>query len=151
MQARRPPRYARPFVAVLLCALIACAAASFEAWPFTAWRLFSTLRTDEQHGWDSTVVTRPGVERDFPIGSLGDGRRGFALLMNGFADRSPADRDAICRTWFRDGIQYLRQRPVAVRIYALTWRLSERRGDQAAPPTRTLAWTCDERGAHAAA
>jgi hypothetical protein len=151
MHARRPPRFARPFVVVFLCALIACATASVEAWPFTAWRLFSTLRTDEQHGWASTIAGHRGAERDFPIGSLGNGTRGFALLMKGFAERSPADRDAICRTWFRDAIRYLGHRPAGVRIYALTWHLSDRRGDRAPPPTRTLAWTCDEGGARAAA
>ena len=48
MRARRPPRDARPFVAVFLCAILGCGLASVEAWPFTAWRLFSTVRTDEQ-------------------------------------------------------------------------------------------------------
>jgi hypothetical protein len=149
MQARRPPRYARPFVAVLLCALIVCTFASVEAWPFTAWRLFSTLRTDEQQGWAATIVSAPGVERDFPIGSLGDGTRGFSLLMGGFADRPPGEQDAICRTWFGDGTDYLGHRPVAVRIYSLSWRLSQRLGDRPRPPMRTLAWTCTEQGAHA--
>jgi hypothetical protein len=149
MQARRPPSYARPFVIVFLCALVACALWSVEAWPFTAWRLFSTLRTDEQHGWAATVVSHPGGERDFPIGAQGAGTRGFSLLMNGFADRPPGQQDAVCRTWFKDGTAYLGHRPVSVRIYELTWQLSQRRGDTAAPPRRTLAWTCTERGADA--
>jgi hypothetical protein len=127
--------------------MIGCALASVEAWPFSAWRLFSTLRADEQHGWAATIVDEPGGERDFPIGSLGSGSRGFSLVMNGFADRSPAERDAICRTWFDDGTAYLGHRPDAVRIYSLTWRLSQRQGDHAAPPRRTLSWTCTERGA----
>jgi hypothetical protein len=149
MPARRPPRYARAFIALFLCALAACMLASVEAWPFTAWRLFSTLRTDEQHGWAATIVPRRGVEHDFAIGDLGNGTRGFTLLMNGFADRSPAQQDAICRTWYADGKGSLWHPPVAVRIYSLTWRLSERRGDTTRPPQRTLAWTCTQRGADA--
>jgi hypothetical protein len=150
MQARRPPRYARLFVVVLVCAMIGCAAATVEAWPFSAWRLFSTLRTDEQHGWAATIVLPGGAERDFPIGALGDGNRGFTLVLNGFASRPQAERDAICRTWVREAASYTGGKSRAVRIYALTWRLSEEFGDSPRPPSRTLAWTCTTGGARAA-
>jgi hypothetical protein len=149
-ERRRPPSYARPFVVVLLTGLVACAAASVEAWPFTAWRLFSTPRTDQQRAWAATVVSGAGVERNFPIGRVGSGSRGFLFLMNGFADRTPAERDAICRAWVQEGTSYLGRSPVAVRIYATTRPLEPRVGNRRATPVRTLRWICTDRGAVAA-
>lgn len=147
---RHAPSYARPFVVVLVTGLVACAVASVDAWPFTAWRLFSTLRTDKQRGWAATVAPRAGVERSFPIGRGGSGSRGFPFLMNGFTSRTPAERDAICRAWVEEGSSYLGRSPVTVRIYATTTPLGRRVGDHRATPVRTLRWICTDQGAVAA-
>jgi hypothetical protein len=151
MSAVAAPRFARPFVAVFLLAFVICALATIEAWPLTAWRLFSHLRTAEQVTWSATAVDRQGRERPYPLGGLPQGYRGFGFLMNDFASQSPARQRELCDTW-RLGIgDLLGFEARAVRIYQLRSSLSERDGERGEPPKRTLMYTCRPGGVHAAA
>jgi hypothetical protein len=145
------PRYARPFVAVFLGTMVVCAVASVNAWPFSSWRLFSSLRTDRQLSWQAVAVDARGDERAYPIGPMAHGYRGFRPVMVGFARRTPSSRDAICRAWLRGATKRFGPDTTAVRIYDLTWRVSHRRGERAGPAVRTMAWTCTPEGANAGA
>ncbi len=142
-----PPRYARPFVALFIATLVLCALFPLNLWPFSNWELFSRLRTDQQTGWQAAVVDPAGRERDYPIASLGHGDRGFVVLMAGFSRRSPADRDRICAAWRRDATEQFGAGAQLLRIYHLEWPLSDRQGNRAEPPDRTLAWVCSAKGA----
>jgi hypothetical protein len=144
------PRYARPFVVLFVGALVICALATVNAWPFPAWELFSHLRTDRQTGWEALAIGRSDHERLAHISSLPDGFRGFAFIMAGFSTRSAADRDAICAVWLRGAAGQSGSTTRLLRIYRLQWLLSERRGERPAPPRRTLAWICTAKGARAA-
>jgi hypothetical protein len=136
------PRYARPFVAAFLAALVICALATIEAWPLTAWRLFSHLRTDEQTAWSATAVDRLGREHDYPLGHSPDGYRGFIFLMAGFGSRSPAEQRELCDTWRDATSELLGFEARAMRIYQREWRLSDRDGDRADRDEPTLRYTC---------
>lgn len=138
------PRYARAFVALFLTALVACAVASVNAWPFSTWRLFSRLRTDRQTSWQATAVDTSGRERDYPIASLNHGYRGFGRIVNGFAKRSAVRRDSICATWLTKATKRFGRSTQFVRLYHLDWLVSRRQGDRAAPPRRTLVWICEQ-------
>jgi hypothetical protein len=70
--------------------------------------------------------------------------------MTHFGERSAIERDAICAAWLRSSTEQLGPSARVLRIYHLTWLLSDRRGDRAAAPNRTLAWTCSAKGARAA-
>jgi hypothetical protein len=144
------PRYARPFVGLFLAMLFVCALAAVDLWPFAPWELFSHLRTDRQTGWEAVVVASTGRARDFPIASLSHGYRGFGFIMPGFSNRSEADRDAICAAWLRSATARFAPNTRALRIYRLTWLLSDRSGNRAAPPHRRVAWTCTPKGAREA-
>ena len=145
------PRFARPFVAVFLIAFVVCALATIEAWPLTAWRLFSHLRTQDQATWKATVVDRDGVEHDYPLGALPQGYRGFGFLMNEFVSDSPARQAELCDTWRSGADELLGFEARSVRIYQLRSDLSERDGDRAVAPLRTLMYTCRPGGVDAAA
>src|SRR5436309_11767923 len=117
------PRYARPFVALFLGALIVCAVASVNAWPFSSWRLFSSLRTDRQISWQAIAVDGSGVERAYPIGAMSHGYGGFRPAMKTFARRSGSDRDALCAAWLRGATQRYGPTTALLRIYRLSWIL----------------------------
>jgi hypothetical protein len=137
-------------VALFLALLVVCALAAWNLWPFPAWELFSRLRTDRQNSWLATSVDRTGRERAYPFGSRPHGYRGFRFIVAGFAGRSTADRDAICAAWLGGAKRRSGPSIRRVRIYRLDWRLSNRRDSRAAPPHRTLAWTCTRSGARRA-
>jgi hypothetical protein len=151
MSADAAPRLARPFVAAFILAFVICALATIEAWPLTAWRLFSHLRTDQQVTWSATAVDRQGREHSYPLGNLPRGYRGFAFLMNDFASQSPARQLELCDTWRLGTGDLLGFEARAVRIYQLRSSLAERDGDRGEPPNRTLMYTCRPGGVDAAA
>lgn len=143
-----PPRHARPFVALFLTALVVCPLALVNLWPFSSWRLFSTLRTDRETSWEAVAIEPSGRERAVPIVSLPHGYRGFRFVLAGFAKQAQPARDAICAAWLHEANDELASSTRLVRIYRLEWHLSDRRGDRAAPGSRTLVWVCNARGAH---
>ena len=145
------PRYARPFVAVFLAALVVCPLAGWNLWPFSAWALFSRLRTDRQTAWAAVAVDSAGRARPYRIASLAHGFEGFRVLAPGLAGRSVVDRDAICTAWLRGAVDRFGPGTRLVRIYRLEWRLSDRRGGREPPIQRTLVWTCTVKGARAPA
>jgi len=134
---------------LFLVTFAVCPLAGVNLWPFSNWELFSRLRTDRQTGWDAALVDRAGREHHYPIASLPHGYRGFGFIMADFSDRSAAARDAICAAWLR-GANERFGRSTRLRIYHLEWLLSDRRGNHAGPPHRTLAWTCGAKGAREA-
>jgi hypothetical protein len=120
------PCYARPFVAMFLAAVVVCALAAVNAWPFSNWELFSRLRADQESSWVAVAVDAAGRDRDYPIAAL---------------PRSASARDAVCDRWLRVA------RTDRLDVYRLTWLLTGRRGNRPAPRRRTLVWVCSERGA----
>lgn len=147
---RAAPRYARPFVALFVTAVVLCPLFGANAWPFSSWRLFSALRTANATSWQAVTVDAAGDERDFPLASVSHGYRGFGLVMGEFSKRTPAARDGICRAWVHAATKGLGPGNAEVRIYQVHWLLSERRGRRSVPAQRVLAWVCDPEGARAA-
>jgi hypothetical protein len=145
------PRFARPFVAVFLVAFVVCALATIEAWPLTGWRLFSHLRTDEQMTWAATAVDADGAAHQYPLGAMPRGYRGFGFLMREFVAGSESEKRRLCDAWREGTSELLGFEARAVRIYELRWRLSERSGDRAQPPVRTLRYVCRPGGVDAVA
>jgi hypothetical protein len=145
----RAPRFARPFVAAFLAAIVICAIATIEAWPLTGWRLFSHLRIDRQVSWSAAAVDSAGREHPYPLGALPQGYRGFVFLMRGFAARPPAEQAELCEAWREGTVEQLGFEVRAVRIYELRWRLSDREGDRARRADRALRYTCRPGGVYA--
>ena len=136
----RVPRLARPFVALLIAAMVASAVFVWEPWPLTSFRLFSHLRVDEQTAWEATVVEPNGEELGYPLG--------FAI--RDFVDADEEQRDELCRTWVAAAPEIVAREAVEVRLYRRRWLLSERSGDRALPGSREHAFTCTSEGSEVA-
>ena len=143
----RVPRFARPFVVALVAAMLITAAFAWEPWPLTSFRLFSTLRIDEQTAWSATAVDADGREVPYPLGGGERGFRGFPFLVGELATGSAERRDELCRTWVEAAPELIGIDAVEVRIYRRTWRLSDRRGDEALPGRTELVYECGPGGA----
>lgn len=146
----RVPRLARPFVAGLLVAMVACAVFAWEPWPLTSFRLFSAARIDQQTAWRATTVAADGAEDDYPLGALPRGFRGFAFTMSEFTGADRGRQDELCRTWVRAAPELVGREAVEVRIYQRSWSLSDRTAERAEPGTETLSYVCTDAGAEVA-
>lgn len=135
----RAPLHARPFVAVFLATLVVCALAPLNLWPFSSWELFSRLRSDRVSAWEAVVVEDGRPVRDFSFDSLPHAARSVRLTVG--------ERDAVC-DWLLGPRIWLGRHLGRVRIYRLESVLSVRRGERAAPPRRTPAWTCSVSETH---
>lgn len=140
------PRPARPFVVLLLLAMTASALLVWEPWPFTSFRLFSQVRTDEQRAWEATTIGASGRELAYPLSSSPNGGRNFGFAMADFVEATQGERDAICRAWVTEAPEFVGREARAVRIYLRTWRLSERDDDRALPGERAHLFTCSRAG-----
>ena len=145
-ESDRVPRLARPFVVLLIAALITSAVFAWEPWPLTSFRLFSHPRADEQTRWLATAVGPDGRETPYPLGSLPSGFRGFPFVMAEFVGADPARRNQLCRTWVGAVPELLGREAAEVRLYLRRWQLSRRRGDRALPGTKELMYTCTSEG-----
>lgn len=84
---------------ILAVAMIgAFVAQSDQAWPFTAWKLFSQQRGPVSVSWTVTGVSPSGATVvDFD--SLGRGYRGSRSLLHEMRTMEPAERAPICEAW----------------------------------------------------
>lgn len=149
-QGDRVPRLARPFVALLLAAIVATAIFAWEPWPLTSFRLFSTVRVDHQTAWRATTVDAAGEEETYLLGGLGQGFRGFPFTMGEFVGARRERRDELCRTWVGAAPELVGRDAVEVRLYLRSWELSDRRGGRALPGTTELKFVCTDEGAEVA-
>ena len=149
-QGDRVPRLARPFVAVLLAAIVATAIFAWEPWPLTSFRLFSTVRVDHQSAWRATTIDATGEEEAYPLGGLGLGFRGFPFTMSEFAGAGRERREELCRTWVDAAPDLVGRDAVEVRLYLRSWELSDRSDDRALPGTTVLRFVCTDRGVEVA-
>jgi hypothetical protein len=62
--------------------------------------------------------------------------------MNGFASDSGSRRAELCETWRLGAAELIGVEARAVRIYQLRSDLSQRAGEEAAAPERTLMYVC---------
>ena len=140
-----PPRWARPFVYVFLAVLLATTALGAEQWPFTAWKLFSGVRTGVTTGWNVVTVAPGGDESPVDFAALGRGYRGASWRLADFPTLTAAERDAVCRAW-ADAVTAATGREVAsVRAYRVRRPVTTDRSRPPTVPTRALRYECARR------
>jgi hypothetical protein len=108
-----------------------------EVYPFSGFRLFSELRSAERESWQLRAVDGDGGETPIRLADLPIGYRNSTLLLRGFDDLPPDERDDVCDAW----AEPLRDRGVevvGVRVYAVVESLRP----EGPPPRRTLAYEC---------
>jgi hypothetical protein len=131
-----PPRVRRAVHWFLLVFAIT-GVAHLELWPFTGFRLFSELRTAEREGWALVAVDPHGEEHPIDLADLPVAYRNTARLVDGFEDRSRAERDEVCDAW-AEAVRDAGGAVDHVRIYAV---VASVRPD-GPPPRRALAYEC---------
>ena len=111
--------------------------ARLELMPFSGFRLFSELRSDERTAWQLRAELRDGHEVPIDLGELSLGYRQTTRLIPAMEDMSDSERDAICEAWagpLRDeGTEV-----AAVRVYKTITLL----GAEDRPPERSLLFEC---------
>jgi hypothetical protein len=111
--------------------------AHLEVFPFSGFRLFSELRSDERVSWQLLAVDGDGNESPIRLSELPVGYRNSTKLLPGFADRPAGERDAICDAWAGPA-RAAGQEVVEVRVYEVVQGVHP----DAPPPERQLAHTC---------
>lgn len=120
-----------------LAVFLACGLLHLELFPFSAFRLFSEVRTSERVSWELQAVDRAGAEHPIRLSELPIGYRNSTRLLSGFASRDEAERTAICDGWAAPG-RAAGEDIVVVHVYEV---LTSLRPD-GPPPTRQLAYEC---------
>ncbi|MET0727916.1 MAG: hypothetical protein ABWZ76_06415 [Acidimicrobiales bacterium] len=92
-----PSAAARWLVTVTLVLLLVPGLVGFEAWPLTAWRLFSLAREDRQTQWLLEVVTGDGDARTVSLEELPLRYRHAAWPMAALPGASEGRREAVCQ------------------------------------------------------
>ena len=136
-------------MAAYLAVFLVCGLAGFEAWPLTGWRLFADARPARQPGFQAVTVDRAGRETPIPFRDLPAGFQGHVQVLKAFPDLSPERQAAVCRAW-ADAVRDRGGEVAEVRIYQTVTDVSRRVGDRAAPPERTLRFTCRDGAVDAA-
>lgn len=146
VDVQKPPLRARIVLWGIVALMAASAAFVWEPWPFTSFRLFSHLRTDEQTRWEAAVTDARGNLHAYPLSSAGNGLRGFAFAMSEF-EAAPAERRAqMCATWIRASREIIGVEAASLRIYQRRWKLSNRVGDRSRLGPRELRYVCRATG-----
>lgn len=126
----------RMFIWGFLFAFLASGFLRIEAWPFTAWRLFSTVRHPVQSGWEAVTVDGAGVEQ--PLRLDGAAWKGTTQILEELPFMTPARREMTCSAWIVESGRNGRQ-VNEIRIYRVVRDLHERRGPFL---SRSLSATC---------
>jgi hypothetical protein len=92
-----PSRGARRLVAVALVLLLVPGLIGFEAWPLTAWRLFSLARTDRQTRWVLDAVDADGQPQRVSLEQLPLRHRHAEWPMAELPGASDTRRDEVCQ------------------------------------------------------
>jgi hypothetical protein len=93
---RGPSRGVRRLVALALVLLLVPGLIGFEAWPLTAWRLFSLARTDRQTRWVLDAVDADGEAQRVSLEQLPLRYRHAEWPMAELPGASEERRDEVC-------------------------------------------------------
>lgn len=93
---RGPPPRARRLVVVTLVLLMVPGLIGFEAWPMSAWRLFSLSRSDRQTRWVLDAVTDDGEARRVSLEELPLRYRHAEWPMAELPGADERQRDDLC-------------------------------------------------------
>lgn len=146
VDAQKSPLRARIVLSGIVVLMVASAAFVWEPWPFTSFRLFSHLRTDEQTRWEAAVIDAEGEFRAYPLSSADNGLRGFAFAMSEFETASTERQGQMCTTWIEASREIIGVDATSLRVYQRRWKLSDRVGDRSRLGARELRYVCRPNG-----
>ena len=118
-----------------LTALAWCVVMQIEAWPLSAFRLFSLPRSGTEVAWEIARVDAPQRESPLDLADLGRGFRQSGHQLPSLA-RDPVRRDAACDAWLS------RTDALELRVYR-TVRVRSEPGDHPLVRERVLKFRCE--------
>jgi hypothetical protein len=92
-----PSTRVKAFIGLVLVLLVGPGLADVEAWPMTAWRLFSLSRGERQTEWVIESVTADGTARPVSLEELPLRYRHAAWPMAELPDAAPQEREDVCQ------------------------------------------------------
>lgn len=111
----RPPRGARWLVGLALVLLLVPGLVGFDAWPLTAWRLFSLSRDADQTRWVIEAVDAEELARTVSLEELPLRYRHAEWPMAELPGASEQRRDDVCAA-LADAVAAVEPRTVELRI-----------------------------------
>ncbi|MGV3758224.1 MAG: hypothetical protein ACO1PW_01620 [Actinomycetota bacterium] len=122
------PTGGRRLVLAALALLLTAGLIGFEAWPLTAWRLFSLSRRDQQTMWVLHATTPSDPDRVIDLEELPLRYRHAAWPMAELPGASQGRRDDVCRALLEPALDVVPELS-ELRIVRDRQRLVERDGD----------------------
>ena len=112
-----------------------------ELFPFSAFRLFSEVRTAERQSWELRAVDAAGDEHPIRLDDLPISYRNSTRLLLDFPGMDPRERDEICDGWAAPR-RATGEVVTVVRVYSVI----ETVRPDGPPRQRTLAYECGTPG-----
>jgi hypothetical protein len=138
----RPQPWARPFVTLLLAALLICGIFGIEAWPLSGFRLFSAPRGSVMTTWRLVGIHEDGAVVPVNISRLGAGYRGFGASARAFRELSFGNRSELCGVW-AEAAARIGIHAVGFMVVRIDQSLTPRDGDGPREgPRRRVTGTC---------
>lgn len=139
------PRGARRLVSIALVLLLTAGLIGFEAWPLTAWRLFSLARKDQQTMW-VVRAELPDGSREVSLEELPLEYRHAAWPMADLPGASLERRDEVCAA-LRDAVLDVEPDLQRLEIVRDRQRLVEEGGEWIVRHDAEVVHTCAPGGA----
>ncbi|HVQ88181.1 MAG TPA: hypothetical protein VMT88_08365 [Actinomycetes bacterium] len=98
--------------------IVVCALTGLEVWPFSGFRLFSVVRTQEQVSWELRTVDAAGVETPVDLDDLPVSYWGAHHVIPELPEMSQSDRQAAVLAWLH-GANVDTDSVSSVRVYEI--------------------------------
>jgi hypothetical protein len=132
-------------VVTFLVVFAAMAVSKVEAWPFTAWRLFSERRGPVSVAPRPYAVSSTGTETAINLGALPVAYRQVNRLLVKFGSYSEKERRDLC-DGLAEGERNAGHDLAGIRIYRVTSHSHIKDGEPVTRSTRKLLYTCPDLG-----
>ena len=137
------PKRIRVFVGCFLGVVVLFGAVGFEAWPLTAFRLFSVARDDTRTSWEARTVDADGRETAFDQQDLPLGYRLAEWPLTEFPSSSDATRAEVCRGIAR-GARDAGREVERVRVYRVREHIRRADGEWVIDSEPELYYECEQ-------
>lgn len=139
------PRRVRVFVGVLFALLLIPGLVGFDAWPLTAWRLFSADRGNTQNRWEIATVSHDGATSPLDLDELPIAFRNAEWILAELPAGGGGDdrREEVCQALLT-GVREHARPDAAGLVIVRNRRTMEATGDGFAPvDDREAVHTCE--------
>lgn len=132
----------RVFVGCFLGVVVLFGAVGFEAWPLSAFRLFSVARDDTRTSWEARTVDAAGRETAFDQQDLPLGYRLAEWPLTEFPHSSDATRRDVCKGIAR-GARDAGRDVASVRVYRVHEHIRREDGEWVVDAEPELFYECE--------